>query len=49
VTYKRSKGGGSDPAGWLEYLIVIRDADVRNVITIGLIQRQPGAEFECHS
>lgn len=34
--------------GWLEWTIrvIYRSG---NAITIGVIQRQPGAEFECHS
>lgn len=38
-----------DPPGWLEYLIVIQHADGRPYMTIGMIQRSVGAEFEFHS
>lgn len=32
------------PSGWIEYTV-----RVRNGITIGVIQREPGAEYEAHS
>lgn len=38
-----------EDSGWLEWLIVIDNADGTRAITIGLIQREPGAPFECHS
>ena len=35
---------------WLEYAVVIRYISPdRNPLTIGVIQRQPGAAVECHS
>jgi hypothetical protein len=38
-----------DTNGWLEWLIVIRDEHGDHRITIGMIQREPGKEFEFHS
>jgi hypothetical protein len=38
-----------DTNGWLEWLIVIRDERGDHRITIGMIQREPGKEFEFHS
>jgi|SoimicMinimDraft_17_1059745.scaffolds.fasta_scaffold212402_2 hypothetical protein len=38
-----------EPNGWLEWLIVIRDEHGDHRITIGMIQREPGKEFEFHS
>lgn len=32
------------PSGWLEYIVRVRDG-----MTIGVIQREPGAEYEAHS
>ena len=36
-------------SGWLEYLIVLRRPDLSHYMTIGMIQREPGAEYEFHS
>jgi hypothetical protein len=35
--------------GWIEWLIVIRNALGEHRITIGMIQRERGADFEFHS
>jgi len=35
--------------GWLEWLLVLRRSDASLIITIGMIQRTPEAEFEFHS
>ena len=34
--------------GWLEYIVVTKYA-TGGGMTIGVIQRRPGAEIECHS
>lgn len=34
--------------GWLEWLVMIQPHSGAK-LTIGIIQRKPGAEFECHS
>ena len=38
-----------DMHGWLEWLLVLRRSDASLIITIGMIQRTPEAEFEFHS
>jgi hypothetical protein len=38
-----------DLHGWLEWLICIRRSDGSLVITIALIQREVGGQFEFHS
>lgn len=35
--------------GWLEWLLVYRWEGSDSKLTVGMIQRQPGAEFEFHS
>jgi hypothetical protein len=46
----RSDGINSrEPAGWLEYLIVLKRPDGERSMTIGMVQRSVGAEFEFHS
>lgn len=37
-----------EPSGWLEYIVVMRYV-AGGSLTVGVIQRTPGAEVECHS
>jgi hypothetical protein len=36
-------------AGWLEWIIDIHSENGKQVIVIGMIQREPGKEWEFHS
>lgn len=37
-----------EPSGWLEY-VVTGHYERGGSLTVGVIQREPGAEVECHS
>lgn len=36
-------------SGWLEYGLLIQNAECKQIIFIGMIQREPQAQFEFHS
>lgn len=48
--YINARGVYATTPEWLEHAIVIRYVSAnRAPMTIGVIQRQPGADVECHS
>lgn len=50
TVYANGRGVYASAPEWLEYAVVIRYVSQdRPSLVIGLIQRQPGADVECHS
>lgn len=37
-----------EPSGWLEYVVIVQYTAGHKLV-VGVIQRTPGADIECHS